>query len=87
MLINNTEMDCKQQFRDALDKLIAERGYQDKVSIIRYKSWNNNYEKDLKELYISDQLHLNDKGYLILDSVIAKEILNTEHHKTPTKLP
>lgn len=75
MLINGTSMDSKQQFRDALDELIQEKGYQDKVSIIRYKSWNKNYKKDLKELYISDQMHLNENGYSVLDSVIAKEIL------------
>lgn len=75
MFINDTDLDCKQQFRDALDKLIQAKGYQDKVTIIRYKSWNNSYENDLKELYIEDQMHLNDKGYAALDSVIANEII------------
>lgn len=79
MLINGTSMDCKQQFRDAIDELIQERGYQDKVSVIRYKSWNKNYKKDLKELYISDQMHLNGNGYSVLDSIIAKEIMNFYH--------
>lgn len=75
MFVNGTLMDCKQQFRDALDELIQEKGYQNKVSVIRYKSWNNNYKKDLNDLYISDQMHINEKGYSVLDSVIAKEIL------------
>lgn len=81
MFVNGTQMDCKQQFRDTLDKLIIDKGYQDQVSVIRYKSWNNNYEKDLKELYISDQMHLNDKGYTVLDGVIAKVIIDIEHSK------
>ena len=76
MLINGTQMDCKQQFRDALDELIIDKGYQDKVSIIRYKSWNNNYESDLKYFYIDDQMHLNDRGYTVLDSIIAEVIIN-----------
>lgn len=76
MLINGTQMDCKQQFRDALDELIIDKGYQDKVSIIRYKSWNNNYKSDLKYFYIDDQMHLNDRGYTVLDSVIAEVIIN-----------
>ena len=76
-------LDCKQLFRDALDKLIHEKKYSDKVSIIRYKSWNGYGDQDLDNLYSSDGLHLNDNGYAILDSVIAKEILNlitTEHN-------
>lgn len=74
MFINGTPLDCKEDFRNALDELIQERGYQSKVSVIRYKSWNDNYEKDLKELYVHDQMHLNDKGYSVLDGIIAKEI-------------
>lgn len=74
MFVNSTRMDCKQPFREALDEMMRENDYQNEVSIIRYKSWNNNYKKDLKELYISDQVHLNDIGYTVLDSVISKEI-------------
>jgi hypothetical protein len=48
MFINDTDLDCKQQFRDALDELIQAKGYQDKVTVIRYKSWNKSYENDLK---------------------------------------
>ena len=81
MFVNGTQMDCKQQFRDALDELIIDKGDQNKVSIIRYKTWNNDYETDLKEMYIGDQIHLNDKGYAVLDSVIANVILNIEHNK------
>ena len=76
MVVNGTKLDCKQQFRDALNELIKAKEYQNKVTVIRYKSWNNNYEKDLRELYIEDQMHLNDKGYAVLDSVIANEIIN-----------
>ena len=78
ILINRTDMDCKQQFRDALNELIKENGYQDKVSVVRYLSWNRNYKQDLKNLYIDDQMHLNENGYLLLDSVITNVILHTE---------
>ena len=74
MLINHTKLDCKQDFRDALDELINEKGYNDKISVIRYKSWNNDYENDLNRLYLNDGMHLNEKGYLVLDSMIAKTI-------------
>lgn len=78
MLVNRTDFDCKQQFRNALNELIQAKGYQDKVSIIRYKSWNNCYQDDLKELYIEDQMHLNEKGYSALDDLISKRILMIE---------
>lgn len=76
MLINRISIDCKKEYRDALDELIKEKGYQEKVSIIRYKSWNKNYHSDLNSLYLEDHLHLNEKGYTVLDSVIAKEIID-----------
>lgn len=74
MLVNSTSMDCKQDFRNALDDLINEKGYKDKVSVIRYKSWNKDYKNDLKLLYISDGMHLNEKGYEVLDSMIAETV-------------
>lgn len=77
MFINNQPIDCKQIFRDALEELILEKDYQDKVSIIRYQTWNNNYYDDLNKLYQDDGLHLNKQGYIKLDSIIAKEILST----------
>ena len=78
MIINGTPLDCKQSFRDVLDELINEKDYRDKVSIIRYLSWNNNYHDDLKHLYQGDGMHLNDRGYARLDSVIANEIFKME---------
>lgn len=82
MLITGCPIDCKQMFRDALDELISEKGYQDKVSVIRYKSWNNDYSNDQNQLYLNDGLHLNKQGYAKLDSVIAKEILKLYQQQT-----
>lgn len=75
MAINKVPVDCKQIYRDALDELIHNKGYQEKVSIIRYKSWNNDYEKDQKILYLTDGIHLNEYGNAVLDSFISKEII------------
>jgi lysophospholipase L1-like esterase len=76
MAINNIPVDCKQIYRDALDDLIRKKGYQGKVSIIRYKSWNKNYDKDQNTLYRIDGIHLNDNGNAVLDSIIAKQIIS-----------
>lgn len=75
MAINDVPMDCKQIYRNALDTLIKEKGYQEKVSVVRYKLWNNDYYNDQKRLYLKDGVHLNNYGYTVLDSIIAKEIL------------
>lgn len=75
MAITKVPVDCKQIYRDALDELIHNKGYQEKVTIIRYKSWNNDYEKDQKNLYLTDGIHLNEYGNAVLDSFIAKEII------------
>ena len=76
MAINKVPIDCKQIYRDALDDLIRKKGYQEDVTIIRYKSWNNDYEKDQRMLYLIDGIHLNEYGNAVLDSVIAKEIIS-----------
>lgn len=74
MFVNGCEIDCKQNFRQALDELIQEKSYLDSISIIRYKSWNSNYNEDLQNLYWKEGMHLNEDGYLVLDSMIVNAI-------------
>lgn len=81
MIYQNLPVDCKQMFRNALDDIIQDKGYQERVSIIRYKSWNNDYLNDLYHLYSYDHLHLNENGYAKLDSAIANGILTIYLHK------
>ena len=85
MFVNNTPLDCKQQFRHALEKLVKAKDYQDKISIIRYLSWNNDYYNDQQHLYRGDGMHLNNDGFIALDRIIAKEILITEHSNVHQK--
>lgn len=75
MFVNNTPLDCKQQFRKALKRLVERHDDRDDISIIEYKSWNNNYSYDLKTLYRADGMHLNDSGYVRLDRAIIDVIL------------
>ena len=76
MIINQVPLDCKQIFRNKLKESFHNKNYQEKVSLIRYKSWNKNYDKDLNTLYRIDGIHLNNYGNSILDSVIAEEIIS-----------
>ena len=85
MYINNMPLDCKQLFRNALDELVNTKEYQDKISIIRYQSWNNDYNNNQQRLYKGGGMHLNDNGYQILDSTIANEILTIERSNVPQK--
>ena len=91
MFINNIPIDCKQMYRDALDEMINAKGYQNQVRIIHYQSWNDDYNNDLKILYIGDGMHLNKQGYEKLDSAIVKEIIlsisrdtNNQEFDTPS---
>jgi lysophospholipase L1-like esterase len=72
MYINKTPINCKQIFRNALDEMVLKKNYINKVSIIRYKTWNKNGNKDLHTLYLNDGMHLNEKGYAKLDSCIIE---------------
>lgn len=68
--VTGTPINCKKNFRQAFDDLLAERKYGDKVQVIRYQTWNNHYSEDLKSFYKDDGIHLNEKGYARLDSCI-----------------
>ena len=71
MYINKTPLDCKQLFRNALDEMILRGNYTKEVSIVRYVLWNVKGTKDWEMIYQDDGIHLNEKGYAILDSCIA----------------
>lgn len=73
--INSTPMDCKKEFRKALDELISEKRLEDQVQIIRYKAWNSHFSEDQKTLYREDGVHLNEKGYAKLDSCIIESCI------------
>lgn len=75
MIITGTQMDCKTEYRTTLKKLINEKQYQNRLSIIKYIEWNNDYKHDLQLLYKKDGMHLNSTGYARLDSCIAMKII------------
>lgn len=78
--VTGTPINCKKEFRQAFEDLIAEKKYGDKVQIVRYKTWNNNYKKDLINIYQDDGIHLNEKGYAKLDSCIIE--ICKKHYST-----
>lgn len=82
--VTGTPINCKKEFRKALDELLSEKKYGEKVQVIRYKAWNDNFADDLKNYYKGDGIHLNDKGYTKLDSCIINicvKLYQAEHGK------
>lgn len=75
IFITRSQIDCKQELRNTLARLIDENNYQHQVSILRYQEWNNDYQNDIKRYYLSDGMHLNQTGYKKLDDCVAKHII------------
>ena len=83
MFFTRTPIDCKQLFRNELDTLVATNNYRDRIDIIRSREWENSSYKPTS-LYQTDGMHLNDFGYKVLDSCIAKHIIEKEIKKNHT---
>lgn len=76
MILTWSEMNCIQEYRNAYWNLIQENNWHDKVISIRYTDWNPDGYKDKRVLYDEGRMHLNDKGYQVLDSCISNKIIH-----------
>lgn len=72
-------MDCINDYREAYDNLLKEQGWKDKVITIRSNDWNPDGYRDIRGLYDEGLMHLNEKGYLVLDSCIANKVVNYQN--------
>ena len=75
MLFTQSKMDCINDYRDAYKELIKENGWSEKVISIMSEDWNPDGYKDIRDLYDGGLMHLNSKGYLVLDSCISMKIV------------
>ena len=75
MILTWSEMDCIQDYRDAFINLIKEQKWEHKVITLSCKDWNPDGYKDKRGLYDGGLMHLNEKGYYVLDSCISKKII------------
>lgn len=78
MFVNNCKLDCRQTHRDTLRSLLTKKGFRNRVTLIGYKDWNNDFAYDQRTYFLSDGVHLNDSGYARLDSVIARCVLQLQ---------
>lgn len=83
--VTGIPINCKKEFRQSFNNLLAEKKYGEKVQVIRYKSWNNHYAEDIKEFYKGDGIHLNDKGYAKLDSCIVEICVKLQKRRVDGK--
>ena len=76
MLLTLSAMDCIQDYRNAYKDMIRKQNWEDSVITISVDDWNPIGYKDKRGLYDGGHMHLNERGYLVLDSCIAQKIVN-----------
>ena len=74
-LMNSDLYDFK-SYRRALSKKVFMTDWKNRVIYIKAAQWNPQGFLDNRNLYLTDDTHLNTKGYHVLDSCIASEIRN-----------
>jgi len=63
------------EYREALFKMLQKKQYLDQVLFVPMKEWNGNSVEINQDLFLSDRIHLNKKGYEKLDLSIASAIV------------
>ena len=74
MALTLSGMDCRDDYRDVLSQLILEQHWQNELLYIGREKWNKEGYQDHRALYDEGRMHLNARGYEVLDSCLAKEI-------------
>jgi lysophospholipase L1-like esterase len=66
MLVTCSHLDCREDYRQALMRQLQETGIDKQITILQFP-----YSM---EYYQPDRMHLNNKGYQLLDSCICESI-------------
>jgi hypothetical protein len=74
MVLTGSKMDCIDDYREEYVELVNENNWQDKVITIWHDDWNPDGYKDSRNLYDEGLMHLNQKGYSVMDACIARKI-------------
>ena len=74
MTVNNDSIDCIGKYRTALAKMLAERRLEGKIIYIPHTEWSKHGYADARNIFSGDGVHLNKKGFLILDQCIIRHI-------------
>lgn len=76
MFINNDNINCIEKYRNSLYKMLSKYNLWDKIIFVSYTEWNKDGYLDNRNIYLKDGIHLNTKGYQILDKCIIQKITN-----------
>lgn len=63
------------EYRDSLRTMLMSENLMDSVIYIHADEWNGNETTINPQLFLNDQIHLNKKGYELLDSCIVKGVV------------
>ena len=74
-LMTGSELYGFDSYKMALVQAIKKVDMQSRIIYIGADSWNAAGYQDKRGLYLSDEIHLNAKGYEVLDSCLASEVL------------
>lgn len=73
-MITGSELNGFESYKMALKSAIRNADLHNSIVYISADLWNIDGYRDSRDLYLSDETHLNAKGYEVLDSCIASEI-------------
>lgn len=77
MLITCSEMNCIDSYRDAFEQLIKNNEVDCNLHYLKCNRWNSDGYQDTRCIYTVDNMHINEKGYQLLDSCLTEEILKS----------
>ena len=76
ILIERSKLDCIDEYQSALVDLIHDNKWENDVVTIHSRDWNPDGYRDIRDIYTDDLMHLNEKGYMILDSCLSNHVIN-----------
>lgn len=75
MLWTWSALNCIEDYSKAFNTMVEEHYWQKDVIVIHRDSWNPYGYSGQKDIYTEDRMHINQKGYYMLDSCIASHIV------------
>ena len=81
-LMSHCRMYQIKEYRDSFYSMLLNENYMNSIIYIRMNEWNGTNPNINKQLFLNDQIHLNKKGYELLDSCIIIAIANDQKLKT-----
>lgn len=74
MIWTGSSIDCIDRYIQSYDEMLSKYNLREKVITIRRSEWNPDGYTDRRLIYTDDKMHLNVKGYFLLDSCIAMRL-------------